>query len=114
MQNGTAKSTLNMDRLAAEAQAQNKNVYMEFNASWCVFCWSFEKGVLSSPESKEALRKVIFVQVDYDQNPSLVSQYGVGAVPTGLLLKPQNGGLKIADRHVGKLNQERFIKFISR
>jgi thiol:disulfide interchange protein len=113
-QNGAEKSTIDLDRLAAEAKTQNKNVYMEFTSSWCIFCRSFENGVLSTPESQAALRKVIFIQVDYDQNPDLDSQYSVSAVPTGLLLKPQNGRLQAIDRHVGRLNQKKFIQFISK
>jgi thiol:disulfide interchange protein len=114
LKNGVKSSSVDLDRLAARAQAEGKNVYMEFTAPNCIFCWGYNSGVLSSSESQQALKKVIFVQVNYDQNPSLAGRYAVSAVPTGLLLKPQNGQLNVADRHTGGLSQDRFVKFISR
>jgi thioredoxin-like negative regulator of GroEL len=107
-------SAINMDRLAAQAKDQGKSVYMEFTAPWCHYCKKFQNEVLSTAQSQQALKKVIFVRANFDREKPLARQFGVKAIPTGLLLKPRNGQLQAVDRHVGGLSQSEFVRFLSR
>ncbi len=115
MRNGATAtgSAINLDRLAAQAKDQGKSVYMEFTAPWCHYCKKFQSEVLSTSQSQQALRKVIFVRPNFDREKPLARQFGVKAIPTGLLLKPRNGRLQVVDRHVGGLSQSAFQKFLS-
>jgi thiol:disulfide interchange protein len=108
------RSRIDLDRLAAQSQAQGKNVYMEFSAPWCHFCQKFHRDVLYTSESQQALRKVIFVKADFDRDKALAHYYGVRSIPSGVLLKNQNGRLQVIDRHTGGLDQAAFIRFLSR
>jgi len=82
----------------AKAQAENKDLLVEFTGSdWCPPCMALNKNVFSKEAfTKAAAKKFVLVGLDYPrgkklpaelkkQNDQLLSYYGVQAFPTVLL-----------------------------
>ncbi len=90
-QAGTAEVAWQYDYDAAVAAATNSNkpLFIVFSASWCPPCKQMKKYTFSKQSVKEYLEEhFIPVYVDTDKNPQLANQFGANAIPTYLILKP--------------------------
>lgn len=71
----------------AEAKAQNKNVFLYFNADWCRYCRLMEKETLSHKAVIDYLnRYFVSISVNSNQDLAVSKQYQIGGYPTSLFL----------------------------
>lgn len=78
-----------------EMEQTDKLLVLDFGASWCVPCKNVA-AVLTDLSETYADRALI-AKVDVDDNPDLVSKYGVRSVPTIFMVR--NG--EVVDKMVG-------------
>jgi len=72
------------------AREQQKPVLLHFHATWCGPCRSMEQQVLHTPEIKQLLGEdVIGVKIDSDKNPAIIKRFGIGALPSDLVIDPE-------------------------
>ncbi len=55
----TIKSTSDLDRAVAEAQAKGQPVMLDFYADWCVSCKEMEKYTFTDPAVQATLKNVV-------------------------------------------------------
>lgn len=71
------------------AREQQKPVLLHFHAKWCGPCRTMEQQVLHTPEIKRLLGEdVIGVKIDSDQNRAIIKRFGIGALPSDLIIDP--------------------------
>ena len=63
-----------------------KLTFIDFNASWCVPCKKFEPVFKSAAATYKS--DVNFVSIDIDNCPETAKAFGVEAVPTVVMIKP--------------------------
>lgn len=86
-------------RAASEAAAADQSlVLLVFGADWCAPCKELKSKTLASPEFGQQGGALHVAEVDLDSEPGLARSYGVNAVPTLVLLAPDN---KIVARTTG-------------
>jgi len=86
--------------VVAEATAAGQPIFIDFFATWCGPCKMLDAQVYNRPEVIAELGKLVTYKVDVDQEPfkPLAKQFGVKAMPTMVLCKPD--GTEI-DRFLG-------------
>jgi thiol:disulfide interchange protein len=77
----------NIDAGLAEAQTQEKPVFVLFTADWCPPCQRMKREALSDPEVMTALEDAfVLVKVDLTErqgpNSAVAAKHGVGSIPT--------------------------------
>jgi len=87
-----------------KALANNKPIFMDFFATWCVPCLEMEKKTFSQPEIQNFLKeKFIPIKVECtEETPQckrLVDKYGIIGWPTMLVLTPQG---EVIEKIVGE------------
>ncbi len=90
-----------------EVLNEQKPVLVDFTAVWCPPCRMVDPIVKQLAVDWEG--KVKVVKLDADQNPNLLTKYGVLGIPTLMLfrggeIKERITGYQPRDRLVGKLN----------
>jgi thiol-disulfide isomerase/thioredoxin len=70
------------------ARAEDKRVFVKFDAEWCSYCRRLDEEVLSTADGAALTENVIAVSVDFDAeaNRPVVEQYVVLGLPTSLVL----------------------------
>ncbi len=82
-------------------------VVVEFWAPWCGYCRSFAP--VFEAVAGRFTGRAKFVKVNTDENPDLMSRYGVQGTPTLLLFN----GSRIVDRIPGAVPREEFERRVS-
>lgn len=77
-----------LDEAKLIASRTNKNVFIDFMASWCGPCKMMDKNVFVTDEFKSLSKQLVFCKIDIDMNPSLADQYGVTAIPNMFVIRP--------------------------
>ena len=73
----------------SKAEAENKLVLLHFSASWCRPCQALDKFVFPNLEVARSVNEnVVPVRIDVDKQQSLVTEYGVTAVPFDVIITP--------------------------
>ncbi len=77
--------------LVQEAQKQNKQVFIDFSATWCLPCKELEVRIFSDPKIHEAFRSWVLLEADMSQYSSgpveeLKKDYHILGVPTLIFL----------------------------
>lgn len=90
-----------------EVLNEEKPVLVDFTAVWCQPCRMVDPIVKQLAADWEG--KVKVVKLDADQNPNLLTKYGVLGIPTLMLfrggeIKERLTGYQPKERLVGKLN----------
>jgi len=80
--------TNDLDKALAQAQADDKPVYLAFGAVWCPVCQFLEEVTLREPPMQALADEYIWVFVDIDRKITLAREWGVDATPTIFLLDP--------------------------
>lgn len=62
-------------------------VLLYFFTTWCPYCKSFEKNILSTAQVETALDGVPKVLIDVDQEKELAQQYGIDRFPLVYVVK---------------------------
>lgn len=70
----------------ALARAQNKPVFVDFYAEWCIACVALDQQTLQRAEVQSALENYVVIKVDTDEHPESAIYYGVVGMPTLLIL----------------------------
>ena len=82
----------------AEAQRQNKPLFVDFYATWCVPCKKMEKTIFTQPEvGKFFNEKFVNLQMDAEapENVEIAKKYKVEAFPTLGIIAPDGKAIQI-------------------
>ncbi len=90
-----------------EVLSEEKPVLVDFTAVWCQPCRMVDPIVKELAADWDG--KVKVVKLDADQNPNLLTKYGVLGIPTLMLfrggqIKERMTGYQPKERLIGKLN----------
>jgi len=97
--NAVSDATFDQEVLAA-----SEPVLVDFFAEWCGPCKAMAPAL--DQVAAEMQGKLKVVKVDVDQNPEVVAQYKVQAMPTLIIFKDG----KVAAQRVGALVQKRKLE----
>jgi len=96
----------------AEAERLHRPLFMDFTASWCPPCQQMARTTWTDPAVAAALKDIIPVKIDLDQNHELAQQYDVQSIPAfrmvdskGTVLK-SGGGLMTSEQFLAWLKQK--------
>ena len=78
-----------------EMEQTDKLLVLDFGAAWCMPCKTV--AAVLTDLSQTYADRVVFGKVDVDDNPDLVSKYGIRNVPTIFMVR--NG--EVVDKMVG-------------
>lgn len=101
-----------------EASSQQKPVFVDFYADWCIPCKEMDHTTLIDPEVVDVSRNFIMLKMDLTKsaNPfvkKVERQYQVKGVPTYIFLKPD--GTEIEElRTVGYMKADRLLALMAR
>jgi thiol-disulfide isomerase/thioredoxin len=79
---------LDLDEAKLVASRTNKNIFIDFMATWCGPCKQMEREVFVTDEFKAMGKKLVFCKIDIDMNPALAEKYGVTAIPNMFVIRP--------------------------
>jgi thiol:disulfide interchange protein DsbD len=107
----TIKSTQDLDRELAAAQAAGKPLLFDFYADWCVSCKEMEKYTFTDPSVQAALSGFVLLKADVtandDVDQALMRRFGIVGPPGTLFFA--DGGERRALRLVGFEKAEVFV-----
>ncbi len=105
------KSLADLNNELALARQQNKPVFLDFYADWCVSCKEMEKYTFSQPGVQAVLSAGIILKADVTANDEtdqqLMKNFGIFGPPSMLFFDRQ-GNEQPAKRLVGFLEAEKF------
>jgi thiol:disulfide interchange protein DsbD len=105
------KTSADLD--AAIAAAGGKPVMLDFAADWCVACKELEHDTYTDPKVQAALNGAVLLQADVtandDDDKALYARFGLYG-PPGVIFFGSDGKEVVADRVVGYLNADDFLK----
>jgi len=84
-------------------------VLLDFSAEWCGPCKAMKKNTFPAKEFVEGAGAVRIAVVDIDANPKMAQSFKVSAVPTLVLLTPDN---KIVSRRSGYMDAAGLVGWI--
>lgn len=76
------------NKAQTQAREMSRPLLLDFTADWCKPCKMMDAQFWVLPEVVEATRNFIAVKIDYDREKSLVSRYGVSAIPFVVFADP--------------------------
>jgi thioredoxin 1 len=95
---------------ASEVAAADQGlVLIDFSAEWCGPCKAMKKNSFPAREFVEGVGAVRIAVVDIDANPKMAQSFKVSAVPTLVLLTPDN---KIVSRRTGYMDAAALVAWI--
>ena len=76
-----------LDKGLENANEQDRLIFVDFRADWCVMCYEFEELAKKDIEIIRELKKYTLVKLDYDKNKELArDEFEVLGLPTFLIL----------------------------
>ncbi|KAI0500601.1 hypothetical protein KFK09_018815 [Dendrobium nobile] len=84
----------------------DKTVVVEFWASWCEPCRVIHPVISNLSESYK--EKIRCFKINTDENPDIVSEYGIKSIPTVVILKSG----KVVEKVIGAVPETTLITFI--
>jgi len=91
-------------------RSEEKRIYMNFHADWCVYCKVMEKKTFQNSAVISYLNKYfISIKVDTEKETKITYKYGVSALPDNWFLF-KNGD--IIGRRKGYIPPDLFIKIL--
>ena len=93
----TVEWRTDLDDALAEARQTGKPILVDFSADWCPPCVAMKHDVWPNPGVERALkRSYIPLLIDVDRNGEVADRYGVGGIPTVLVLDAEGRVLRRA------------------
>lgn len=78
------------DEALAAAKAQNKQIFVDFYTSWCVYCKKMDKEAFPDAQVGDYFnRKFISLKINAEQQKSIAARYEVTAYPTLLIVNAE-------------------------
>jgi len=80
---------ISLDEARILASQQNKEIFIDFWATWCKPCLAMEKETFSDKEVGKAINEKyipIKIDVDYFEGMDIKEKYNVGVLPTILII----------------------------
>ncbi|MBR2079569.1 MAG: thioredoxin [Clostridia bacterium] len=99
-----AEIILTVDNFEEEVLKSEKNVLVDFWASWCGPCKMLAPTIEAIAEENHSFK---VGKVNVDDEPGLAEAYGISSIPTLILFK--NG--KAADMMVGLRSKDEIVKW---
>jgi YHS domain-containing protein len=94
------------------AMEANLPLLLHFEADWCGACRTMDSSVLNKNQVLNLLgTTVMAARIDADRDPSLISRFSIGSLPTDVILGPD--GTEIA-RYVGGTSVSDYTARLSR
>jgi thioredoxin len=91
----------NITAAIAEAKSNNKNVLIDFYATWCHYCQLLDKETFSDPRVQQRLNtSFVAVKIDIDKNPDAAYNFKVYGVPTLIILNINGQVIKRIDGYI--------------
>jgi len=91
-------------------RSEEKRIYINFHADWCVYCKVMEKKTFQNPAVISYLNKYfISIKIDTEKETKITYKYGVSALPDNWFLF-KNGD--IIGRRKGYIPPDLFIKIL--
>ena len=100
----------------AEAQRQNKPLFVDFYATWCVPCKKMEKTIFTQPEvGKFFNEKFVNLQMDAEapENVEIAKKYKVEAFPTLGIIAPDGKAIQINVGFMRPKSCSRWVRLLS-
>lgn len=86
----------NLAAAQKEAARTNRPLIIDFRAVWCAPCQMMERETFADPTVRALLQKMVCVQIDVDEQPTVAQTYGVQSIPR-LIVLPAKGGNPLMD-----------------
>jgi thiol:disulfide interchange protein DsbD len=111
------KSSADLDRELAKAQAEGKTVMLDFFADWCVACFEFADYTFPDPAVQQALSNTVLLQADVTANDdvdlALMARFNILGLPS-ILFFDRHGNEVPAARVTGFMKAAPFAAHIQR
>ncbi len=108
---GAIKSSTDLNRAIAEANAQGKPVMLDFYADWCVSCKEMERYTFSDPKVVQALSRFVVLQANVttndDTDKALMKRFDIPG-PPAILFFGLDGAERKSLRVVGFMDADEF------
>lgn len=89
---GKQKEATSLEEGIRLARDQNKLIFLYINGEGCAYCRLLEQQFAQSDEFKKIIEEnYIWVTLDFVQNPTIVSRFGLRG-PPALIILDENGG----------------------
>ncbi|MEZ5489294.1 MAG: thioredoxin family protein [Gammaproteobacteria bacterium] len=92
-----------------EANSQQKLLFLEFYAEWCIACKALEETTFSNPEVQAILDDYLVLKIDTDVGIEASSHFRVVGMPTLLVLDAEG---KEITRLVGMIESESLVSVL--
>lgn len=111
----TVRTPAQLDRVLANAKANQQWLLLDYYADWCVSCKVMERTVFEQPEVQAALANIQIVRLDVTESnadsKALLQRYQVPGPPTFIWVGP-NGEERRAQRITGEVNAAEFLTIL--
>lgn len=91
------------------AIATNKLIFVDFTAPWCAPCRKMEREAFSDPEISALMQNYVLLKVDFDNNMSMRSRYGVKGIPYAFIIDSQG---EIVNKQLGYTGKDEVQKLL--
>ena len=101
------------DEGMALGHSEEKIIYINFHADWCVYCKVMEKETFQNPAVISYLNKhFISIKVDAEKETKVTSMFRVQALPDNWFLFKNGDKIKVRYRQKGYIRPAPFMKIL--
>ncbi len=92
-----------------KAKQENKEIVLFFTADWCGNCTTMKEATISSSKVQEALKKVVYLEIDVDNEKELVAKYKVSSIPAYFRI---NANEEVINQGKGYIKEVGFLNWL--
>lgn len=97
----------------AQARADNKSVFLYFQAAWCSYCVKLKKTTFKDKAVLAYLdENFVSIEVDTDKNPKLATEWNVKGLPTMWFLESDGKKINHLPGYVEPKQMLQILKYI--